>query len=61
MIDTTYRAGLLVAYQFAVFVGILLMPLALLASRAGITLPVGQLVQTLHDAYTDTVGRTDAR
>jgi hypothetical protein len=36
------------------------MPLALLARRAGITLPVGQLVQTLHDAYTDAVSRTDA-
>jgi hypothetical protein len=60
MIDTTYRVGLLVAYQFAVFVGILLMPLVLLARQAGITLPVGRLVRTLHDAYTDAVGRTDA-
>lgn len=61
MIETTYRVGLLALYQFAVFVGILLMPLALLARRAGITLPIGQVVETLDNAYTETVGETDAR
>ena len=53
MIETTYRAGLLVAYQFAVFVGILLMPFALLARRAGVTLPIGRFVQQLDTAYTE--------
>ena len=61
MIETTYRVGLLALYQFAVFVGILLMPLALLARRVGITLPVGRVVKTLDDAYAETVGDTDAR
>ena len=53
MIETTYRAGLLAAYQFAVFVGILLMPIALLARRVGVTLPVGRLVEQLDAAYTE--------
>ncbi|AUV81872.1 hypothetical protein C2R22_09605 [Salinigranum rubrum] len=61
MIETTYRAGLLVAYQFAVFVGILLMPIALLARRAGVTLPIGRLVQTLDEAYTEAADATDVR
>jgi hypothetical protein len=56
MIETTYRAGLLAAYQLAVFVGILLMPLALLARQAGVTLPIGRLVQRLDDAYSDVAG-----
>ena len=53
MIETTYRAVLLAAYQFAVFVGILLMPIALLARRVGVTLPVGRLVEQLDAAYTE--------
>jgi hypothetical protein len=61
MIETTYRAGLLVVYQFAVFVGIVLMPVALLARQVGVTLPVGHLVQTLDDAYTNATDNADAR
>ncbi len=61
MIETTYRVGLLVAYQFAVFVGILLMPVALLARRAGVTLPIGNFVQTLDEAYTRAAEAADAR
>jgi hypothetical protein len=57
MIENAYRAGLLVAYQFAVFVGILLMPVALLARRMGVTLPVGRLVETLDDAYSEATAR----
>jgi len=61
MIETTYRAGLLVAYQFAVFLGILMMPVALLARRVGVTLPVGRLVRTLDAAYSEAAGDADAR
>lgn len=61
MIETTYRAGLLVAYQFAVVVGILLMPIALLARQAGVTLPVGRLVERLHAAYAEAAGDANAR
>jgi hypothetical protein len=60
MIETAHRAGLLLAYQVAVFVGILLMPVALLVRRVGVTLPIGRLVEQLDDAYTEATG-TDAR
>jgi hypothetical protein len=60
MIETVQRAGLLVAYQLAVFVGILLMPVALLARRAGVTLPVGRLVRTLDEAYAGVTADPDA-
>jgi hypothetical protein len=53
MIETAHRAGLLVAYQFAVFLGILLMPAALLARRMGVTLPIGRIVRSLDDAYAE--------
>lgn len=45
------RAGLLALYQLTVTVGILLMPVALLARRAGINLPVRRLVEQLGAAY----------
>lgn len=45
------RAGLLVLYQAAVTVGILLMPVALLVRRAGISLPVRRVVERLGAAY----------
>jgi hypothetical protein len=61
MIETTYRAGLLVAYQFAVFVGIVLMPVALLARQVGVTLPIGRFVQTLDNAYTDAADAAETR
>jgi hypothetical protein len=57
MIETAYRAGLLAAYQFAVFVGILLMPVALVARRMGVTLPIGRLVETLDTAYSEAAAR----
>jgi hypothetical protein len=61
MIETAYRAGLLAAYQFAVFLGIALMPVALLARRLGVTLPFGRLVRTLDDAYSEVTVEVDAR
>ena len=61
MIETTSRAGLLVAYQFAVFLGIVLMPVALLARQLGVTLPFGRLVQTLDDAYDRAAVEVDGR
>jgi hypothetical protein len=60
MIEPMRRAALLTAYQFTVVLGILLMPIALLARRAGVTLPVGRLVRTLDDAYTEAAD-ADAR
>lgn len=51
MIEMAQKAGLLVLYQFTVALGILLMPVALLARRAGVRLPVGRLVAAVGTAY----------
>lgn len=39
------------AYHLALVTGILLMPIALLARQAGITLPFDRVVRRLRDAY----------
>jgi hypothetical protein len=51
MFETTYRLGLFTLYQFALVFGIVLMPVALLARRVGLTLPVGEVVDAVGDAY----------
>ena len=51
MFDTARRIGLLAAYQLAVVLGIVLMPVALFARTLGVRLPVGDLVATLGEAY----------
>ncbi|WP_162991502.1 hypothetical protein [Halostella salina] len=51
MIQRVYRATLLALYQISLAVGILLMPLALVANRAGLTLPVHKLIDRLDAAY----------
>ena len=51
MIDPLQRAALLALYQVSIAVGIVLLPVALLAHRAGVTLPVGRLVERLGRAY----------
>ncbi|MFB6301710.1 MAG: hypothetical protein ABEH78_02440 [Haloferacaceae archaeon] len=45
------RTGLLALYQLTVTFGIVLMPVALLVRRAGINLPIRQLVERLGAAY----------
>lgn len=40
-----------VAYQTSLALGIALLPFAIVARRAGITLPVGRLVERAEDAY----------
>jgi hypothetical protein len=49
--ERTYRATLLVLYQFTLLVGILLMPLALVTSRLGVRLPIDRAVLGLKAAY----------
>ncbi|WP_435066859.1 hypothetical protein [Haloplanus sp. C73] len=56
MLEPLYRAGALAAYQIALVLGILLMPLALFARQLGVTLPVGNLVAATGDVY-DRVSR----
>lgn len=51
MRTTVYRAWLLALYQLTVATGILLMPLALLARRAGLRLPMAGLLDRLGTAY----------
>jgi hypothetical protein len=51
MIETTYRFSLFALYQFALFAGILLMPVALAARHVGLTIPVGEFVESIGEAY----------
>jgi len=45
------RATLFVLYQVSLLAGILLLPIALLLRRVGVTLPVHRLVARLGTAY----------
>lgn len=53
MAHWTYRATLFALYQLTLLAGIVLLPLALLAGRAGIRLPIGRAVEALGEAYED--------
>jgi len=56
MFEPLSRVGVFAAYQIALVLGIALMPLALLARRLGVTIPVGELVAATGQAY-DRVSR----
>ena len=49
-----YRAILLVMYQLTLFVGIVALPFAVLARRAGVRLPVHRAVECLREKYRQT-------
>jgi hypothetical protein len=51
MIDRITRLGLFALYQSTLALGILLLPVALLVRQAGVTLPVGRLVEHTEHAY----------
>lgn len=51
MATSLYRASVFALYQFSIVLGIALLPVALVANRAGITLPVGRLVDRFDEAY----------
>jgi len=51
MIQQLERAALFAVYQLSIAVGILLMPVALLLGRAGVTLPIHRVVERLDEAY----------
>jgi hypothetical protein len=51
MIQPLERATLYALYQLSIAVGILLLPVALLLRRGGVTLPVHQVVDRLGEAY----------
>jgi hypothetical protein len=46
-----HRASLFAAYQTVLLLGIVTFPLALAAERAGLSLPIGRLVERLGEAY----------
>jgi len=52
MISLLKRAVLYVLYQASIAIGILLMPVALLLGRLGVTLPVHRVVDRIGEAYT---------
>lgn len=51
MESQAYRAVVFALYQFSIVLGITLLPVALVARRAGVPLPVGRLVERLGEAY----------
>jgi len=50
MFDSVRRAAVFALYQASVAAGIVLLPVALLTRRLGITLPVHRLVDALDDS-----------
>jgi hypothetical protein len=58
MIADFRRAGLLALYQLTLFAGIALVPVALAARRAGLSLDLpGRVVESLGRAYDETLER----
>jgi hypothetical protein len=51
MATRLYRASVFALYQFSIVLGIALLPVALVANRAGISLPIGRLVERFETAY----------
>jgi hypothetical protein len=46
-----YRASVFALYQFSIVLGIVFLPVALVANRAGISLPIGRLVERFETAH----------
>ncbi|MFP8957966.1 hypothetical protein ACLI4Y_14670 [Natrialbaceae archaeon A-CW3] len=51
MISRVYHASLFALYQLCIAVGIVMMPLAIAANRAGISLPIHKVLVTVGEAY----------
>lgn len=49
--STVRRATAFTLHQLTILLGIFTLPLALLARRAGVVLPVGRLVERANEAY----------
>lgn len=54
MTSRVSHALLFALYQLSIALGIVLLPLALVARQAGVTLPVHKLLETVGDAYENT-------
>ena len=57
MATSLYRAFVFALYQFSLVLGIALLPVALAANRAGVSLPLGRLVDRLDAAHEITAER----
>jgi len=51
MIERVTKLALLTAYQSSLALGLALLPVALLARKAGVTLPVHRLIERTERAY----------
>jgi hypothetical protein len=51
MVTRLYRAFVFALYQFSIVLGITLLPVALVAKRAGVPFPLGRLVERLGETY----------
>lgn len=51
MIDPLQRITLFALYQLALIIGIVLMPLALVAQRGGLQLPIHRIVERIGEKY----------
>jgi hypothetical protein len=49
--ERIYRATVLALYQLTVFVGILLLPIAVVTRKAGIPIPLHRAIERLDEAY----------
>ncbi|MFB6096392.1 MAG: hypothetical protein ABEJ74_03275 [Haloferacaceae archaeon] len=57
MINTPYRVSTYVLYQLTLLVGIVMMPVALLARRLGLRLPIRNLIEATGRAYENASAR----
>ena len=51
MIESASRFTVFALYQLTVLLGILMLPVALVARRLGVNLPMGELIDRLDSAY----------
>lgn len=51
MTASLYRACVFALYPISIVLGIALLPVALVANRAGVPLPIGRLIDRLDSAY----------
>jgi hypothetical protein len=54
MTSTVRRLTLLALYQLSIAFGILMLPVALVARQAGISVPVDEVIDRVGDAYEQT-------
>ena len=51
MVSRPYKATLFALYQLSLLVGIAVLPVAVVASRAGVELPIHRIITRLGEAY----------